>query len=178
LSAVSRTEPRAKGKVILVMGVSGSGKTAVGQRLARALGAEFIEADDYHAPANVARMRSGTPLHDADRWPWLRRVHDAVRAALTASGGTHPVVLACSALKASYRAVLLAGFDAVAVVMLEVDHATLEERMRYRPGHFMPASLLDSQIQDLEPPANAISVDSTGSVGATVEAIQAALRVR
>ncbi len=178
MSAPSDPAPRSPARVILVMGVSGTGKTVVGQRLAQAFGAPFIEADDYHSAASIARMRRGTPLHDADRWPWLQTVHDAVRAALTTTGADRPVVVACSALKASYRAVLLAGFDPVVVVMLAADRPTLERRLRHRPGHFMPASLLDSQLQDLERPANAISVRSTGSVSATVEAILAALRVR
>ncbi len=167
------TDPAAPG-VILVMGVSGSGKTTVGRALAGRLGASFIEADDYHSAANVARMHSGVPLDDEARWPWLRSVHDAVVAAVRQSS-TGQVVVACSALKAAYRDVLLAGLENVAVVFLSVDRSTLDDRLRHRPRHYMPATLLDSQLRDLEPPGDAIVVKATGGIDATVDQVMEAL---
>jgi len=165
------SEPR----VILVMGVSGVGKTTVGRALADRLDGTFIEADDYHSKAAIARMRSGNPLDDEARWPWLRRVHAALVAALRTARG-QPVVVACSALKASYRAVLLDGFQDARVVLLDVDPATLDARLRHRPGHFMPPGLLDSQFADLETPADAIRVDATSGPEATVADIVSALQ--
>src|SRR5262245_28596018 len=125
--------------VILVMGVSGSGKSTIGLALADALGAEFLDADAYHSKANIARMHAGRPLDDAARQPWLHRVHAAV---LERERAGHRVVFACSALKAAYRDILFHGIDDAVVVHLDVDRATLDHRLRARHGHFMPASLL------------------------------------
>lgn len=146
--------------VILVMGVSGSGKTTIGRELAAGLGSTFLEADDYHSAANVARMRSGRPLDDAARGPWLQRVHDAIRTSVAAGAR---VVVACSALKQSYREVLLDGVADAAVVYLRVDRSILAARLRARHGHFMPASLLDSQLATLEVPEDAIVIDASQS---------------
>jgi gluconokinase len=157
--------------VIVLMGVSGSGKTTVGKLLAQALGAEFAEGDDYHPPENVERMRRGIPLDDADRWPWLETLSKEIERWL-AAGQT--VVLACSALKQSYRDVLAKGRPGVRFVYLEGDEALLRSRLERRRGHYMPASLLESQIAALEPPADAITVD----VGGTPEAIAAEIRRR
>jgi gluconokinase len=143
--------------VILVMGVAGCGKTTVGRALAQALDCTFVDADDLHAAQDVERMRRGEPLDDVVRGPWLRRVHDAVGLHL-ADG--RRVVLACSALKAAHRSVLLSGVARSAVVHLRADRSTLERRLRTRPGHFMPASLLDSQLATLEPPVGAIELDA------------------
>ena len=130
-----------------MIGVAAAGKTAVGTDLARLLAARFVDADDLHPPANVAKMAAGTPLTDADRAPWL----DAVGVELH---GPAPVVVACSALKRAYRDRLRrAGPDPVRFVLLDVSHATLDARIRARPGHFMPPSLLDDQLRTLEPPA-------------------------
>ena len=141
--------------VVLVMGVAGAGKSTLGAALAQRLGARFIDADDLHSAENIARMERGIPLDDADRAPWLRAVRGAVDRSL--AGGT-PVVLACSALKAAYRDVLLGGLEGAVVVHLGVDRATLEARLAARRGHYMPASLLDSQLEALEDPADAIVV--------------------
>jgi gluconokinase len=143
-------------RVVLVMGVAGAGKTTLGTALARRLGACFIDADDLHSADNVARMERGIPLDDADRAPWLRDVRAAVDQEL---GRGHDVILACSALKATYRDVLLGGLERAVVVHLRVDRATLERRLASRPGHYMPASLLDSQLEALEEPGDAIVVD-------------------
>ena len=135
---------------ILIMGVSGSGKTTIGQALAAAAGAAFLEGDTFHSAENKAKMSAGIALEDADRWPWL----DAMGAALGRSARADGVALAaCSALKASYRARLADAANLpLHLILLHGDAALLERRMRGRIGHFMPTSLLDSQIATLEPP--------------------------
>ncbi|MFC8044746.1 gluconokinase [Nocardia sp. NPDC057353] len=125
------------------MGVSGSGKTTVGELLAARLGVPFTEGDELHPAANVATMRAGTPLTDADRWPWL----DIAGARLAAVGG----VLSCSALARRYRDRLRALVPGVCFAHLDVPRAELERRLAARRGHFMPASLLASQLAALEP---------------------------
>jgi gluconokinase len=126
---------------ILVMGVSGCGKTTVAAGVAKHLGWTLLEGDDFHPPANVAKMASGTPLTDEDRWPWLR----AIAAAAVAEDNA---VIACSALKAAYRAILSPGV----LVFLQGSKALIAKRMAARKGHFMPPALLDSQFATLEPP--------------------------
>jgi len=129
---------------VVVMGVSGSGKTTVGAALADAFGLRFVDGDALHPAANVAKMAAGIPLDDADRAPWL----DAIGAVLAAG----PVVVACSALKRAYRDRLRAAAPRLQLVFLDGDPALLASRMTARPGHFMPASLLDSQLATLERP--------------------------
>lgn len=132
---------------VVVMGVSGCGKTTVGMALAQRLGARFVEGDRLHPQANVAKMAAGIPLDDADRWPWL----DAVAAALASDS---PVVASCSALKRVYRDRLRGGLNTpLHFLHLAGDRAILAQRMGDRPGHYMPVSLLDSQLATLEPPA-------------------------
>lgn len=131
---------------IVVMGVSGCGKTTVGLALAGRLGARFIEGDLLHPQANVAKMAAGIALTDADRWPWL----DAVGSALA---GSAPVVASCSALRRAYRDRLRANAgSSLCFLHLAGDRAALARRMAERPGHYMPVSLLDSQLATLEPP--------------------------
>lgn len=156
-----------RGRLVLLMGVSGCGKTVVGRALAARLGCAFVDADDLHPAANVERMRAGIPLDDAARAPWLRNVHEDVVARLA----TGDVVLACSALKAPYRAVILDGIDRAVVVHLAAAPEVLEHRLRERADHFMPASLLASQLADLEAPADALVVDVDGPVDAVVVAV-------
>jgi gluconokinase len=154
--------------VIVLMGVSGSGKTTVGTRLAKALGAEFAEGDSYHPPANVEKMRSGMPLDDSDRWPWLKILSAEIDRWLAAGKS---VVLACSALKQAYRDVLAKGRQGVRFVHLQGDKALIRERLARRRGHYMPATLLDSQFAALEPPSDAITVDIAGppdAIAATI----------
>jgi gluconokinase len=154
---------------IVVMGVSGCGKSTVGTRLAQRLGATFLDADDFHPPANVERMRQGIALTDAERAPWL----DALAARLAAADES--VVLACSALKRSYRDALRKGAPALTLVHLTGSPALLAERIGARPGHYMPPTLLPSQLATLEPPGadeHAITLD----VAATTEALVADIR--
>ncbi len=135
--------------VILVMGVSGSGKTTVGTLLAERLGWRYAEADDFHPAANVAKMHAGHPLDDADRAPWLAAIGawiDRVSAEGVAA------VVTCSALKHEYRVILRAGRPQVRVVYLDVPSEVVAARLRGREGHFFPAQLLESQYHDLEAP--------------------------
>lgn len=152
------------------MGVSGSGKTTVGKALAQKLGWRFVEGDDLHPPANVAKMHSGVPLTDADRWPWLDRIVAEMQR-IEAAGDN--AVIACSALKAAYRDRLARGGD-VRLVYLKGDAATIEPRMAHR-RHFMPASLLPSQFATLEEPSDAIVVDIREPIDAQVATIARAL---
>lgn len=150
--------------VVVVMGVSGAGKTTIGKLLAARLGVPFIEGDDYHPPANVAKMASGVPLEDADRWPWLDRLNELLKQ--------HPrAVLACSALKAAYRARLLKGIDGARIVHLHGDRAVIAERLKARRHRYMPASLLDSQFAILEAPRQAIACNVSGEPEECVEQI-------
>jgi gluconokinase len=132
----------------VVMGVSGCGKSDVGQRLATALGVAFIEGDVWHSPANVAKMAAGIALTDDDRAGWLGTLRERIAAARVAGEG---MVLSCSALKRRYRDLLREGDSNLFFVELDGPRALIEERMRARTGHFMPTSLLDSQLRDLEP---------------------------
>lgn len=137
-------------RAIIVMGVSGSGKSTLGAELARALGCRFLEGDSFHDEAAVAKMRAGIPLDDNDRWPWLDRLGAGIREAAHADGLT---VAACSALKRCYRERLIAATGVpTAFILPETSREELVERMNNRPGHYMPASLLDSQLATLEPP--------------------------
>jgi len=131
------------------MGVSGSGKTTVGAMLAGQLHWAYAEADDFHPAANVAKMRAGIPLDDADRVPWLRSIGAWIdeRAAVG-----EPAVVTCSGLKRRYRDVLRAGRPQVRLIYLEADRDLIARRLAARHGHFFPASLLDSQFAELEPP--------------------------
>jgi gluconokinase len=158
--------------LIVVMGVSGAGKTTVGRALADALGAAFLDADDFHPPANVAKMRAGQPLDDHDRAPWLARLHDELAAR---GAGGQSVVLACSALKQRYREALGRGMD-VRFVHLAGSRETIAARLAARSGHYMPAALLDSQFAALEAPADGITVDIADAPEAIVAHVLAALR--
>ncbi|MFO1046638.1 MAG: gluconokinase [Geminicoccaceae bacterium] len=167
--------PRPMPAVLVVMGVSGSGKTTIGALLARRLGWEFADGDDFHPPANVAKMHGGAPLTDDDRWPWLRAI--AAWIAATRRAGGHGVV-ACSALKRRYREVLLAGRPAVQLVYLQGGPELIGGRLGARHDHFMPASLLLSQFEALEEPGpdeDPITVAVAGTPGEIVERIVARL---
>ena len=161
---------------IVVMGVSGCGKSTVGTRLAQQIGATFLDADDFHPPANVERMRAGIALTDAERGPWL----DALAARLAAAGAAgEAVVLACSALKRSYRDALRRGSPALTLVHLTGSPALLAERITARPGHYMPPTLLPSQLATLETPQadeRAITLDVAAATDDLVISILAAIR--
>jgi gluconokinase len=157
-------------RVVVVMGVSGAGKSTVARRLADVLGWDFAEGDELHPAANVAKMAAGQPLNDADRHPWLLRVAAWIDAEISANRSG---VIACSALTHAYRDLLRR--PEVVFVYLEVSRAELARRVRARAGHFMPASLLDSQLEALEPPGpdeRALRIDADGSPGRTVELIR------
>ncbi|OUE19792.1 Thermoresistant gluconokinase [Clavibacter michiganensis] len=133
---------------VVVMGISGSGKTTIATALAERLGWTFAEADEFHSEANVAKMSAGTPLTDDDRWPWLEAMRDWMGGEARAGRST---VVTCSALKRSYRDLLDSAEGDVRFVHLSGDTELIRERMKTRSGHFMPASLLPSQISTLEP---------------------------
>ncbi|MDT7545545.1 MAG: gluconokinase [Actinomycetota bacterium] len=133
---------------LVVMGVCGSGKTTVAQRVAHRLGWVFAEGDDFHRPANVAKMRAGHPLTDEDRWPWLHTLAEWIGAREAARDDA---VLTCSALKRAYRDVLAAGHPSVRFVHITASDDTIRQRLEHRRGHYMPASLLTSQLAALEP---------------------------
>ena len=133
---------------LVVMGVSGCGKSEIGQRLASRLGVEYLEGDAFHPAANVARMSAGIPLDDDDRSGWLTILGERISAARTAG---HGLVLSCSSLKRRYRDQLRAADPDLVFIHLHGDRETIASRMHARPGHFMPPALLDSQLRDLEP---------------------------
>lgn len=151
---------------VVIMGVCGSGKSTIGLALAEKCGGVFLDADDFHPTANIEKMKRGEPLDDADRAPWLARL-----AALLSESGDKPVFLACSALKARYREILSAGRGDVQFVHLSGTPEIIRARLRARPGHFMPESLIDSQFAALETPADALSVDIDQPVDAIVATI-------
>lgn len=154
---------------ILLMGVSGAGKTTIGQALAQKKGSTFLDADDFHSKENREKMASGRPLTDADRMPWLERIHSHVTEQLKQG---YSIILACSALKESYRDKLLENLSsASAVIWLDANKETLQKRIEQRPGHFMPASLLQSQCETLEAPKDALRVDTNQSIEQTIQFI-------
>ena len=154
--------------IVVVAGVSSSGKTTIGLKLASRLGARFLDADDFHPPENVEKMARGVPLVDEDRWPWLDRLNAELRQAATAG---ESVVLACSALKAVYRERLAAGVDGLRLVMLTGSRDLLASRASPRQHRYMPPSLLDSQLQTLEPlaPGSGWEVDVSKPAAVIVE---------
>jgi gluconokinase len=154
--------------IVVVMGVSGSGKSTVGELLAGRLSVPFFDADEFHPPENVAKMATGTPLADVDRWPWLEKLNGKLLESQAA-------VLACSALKESYRKVLARGLADCRFVHLRGDIELIRARLAKRHHRYMPASLLESQFATLETPARAVSVDIGQAPERCVEEILAAL---
>ena len=149
--------------IVVVMGVSGCGKTVIGSALAAAVGARFAEGDRFHPPENISRMSAGMPLRDEDRWGWL----DAIAAEISdAERNGENLIVACSALKRVYRDRLRLASRHLRFVYLEIDRAMAAARVAARKGHFMPATLTDSQFADLEPPSaaeNPIKLDGTAT---------------
>jgi len=196
---VAATGDARPAEAVVVMGVSGSGKTTIGRRVARKLGFDYADADDYHPDANIAKMRAGVPLDDDDRVPWLAALRHLIEA--RARGG-RSLVIACSALKAGYRRVLDGTTDVAALmsgaggatprqpaatsgpaprvtfVYLKGDYQTILARMQRRQGHYMKADMLRSQFRDLEEPQDAVTVDVTSSVSAAIRQALAGLAAR
>ncbi|MBA3640252.1 MAG: gluconokinase [Acidobacteria bacterium] len=154
--------------MVIVIGVTGSGKSTVGRALATTLGWRFHDADDLHSPENVERMRHNNPLTDEQRTPWLLRVRAVVDQAVRDGSGE---VIACSALKARYRDTIAGGVKGVRFVHLAGDPALLRQRIEHRAGHFAGPALLDSQLEALTPPTDALTLDVQLPVDALVDAI-------
>jgi gluconokinase len=152
---------------LIVMGVSGSGKSTIGEVLAERLGWTFEDGDRFHPASNVAKMSAGHPLTDEDRWPWLQAIADEIDRVCKAG---ERVVIACSALKRAYREVLVHGRDDVRIVYLDGTQDLIAARLAARKGHFMPPGLLDSQFKTLEPPGNS-EHPVIASIAPPVEAI-------
>jgi gluconokinase len=159
--------------VIVLMGVTGSGKTTVGKLLARDLGWKFLEGDGFHPPANIDKLRHGMALTDQERKPWLSAIAEAIRSAVARGDN---VVISCSALKASYRR-MLAIDRSVGFVYLHAPPSLIRERLQKRPGHFMNPSLIQSQFDTLEKPQRALRVDAALPPGEIVEIIKRRLNL-
>ena len=160
--------------IIVMMGVSGSGKTLVGSELARSLRWQFVDADDYHSKSSVEKMRSGVPLDDRDRKPWLA----ALKALLLQLDAQQiSAVLACSSLRRDFRRSLSDRISELHFVFLAADQQLLSQRLRERRGHFMPATLLASQFAALEHPHEALVLDAFQTVSTLVEQVQLQLNV-
>lgn len=144
------SDAAAKAGYVLVMGVSGAGKSTIGRALAARIGGNFIDADDYHPAENIRRMSNGEPLSDTNRWPWLQAIAEAARRQRENDG--KPVVVACSALKRSYRDALREALGPMSIIHLSGSEKTIRARLEGRQGHFMPAELLGSQLAILQPP--------------------------
>lgn len=154
---------------LVVMGVSGSGKSTIGGKLAERLGWSFEDGDKFHPASNVAKMSAGHPLTDEDRWPWLRAIADEIDK--VCGDGQHAVI-ACSALKRTYRDILVHGRDDVRIVYLKGTQELIAHRLTQRKGHFMPPGLLTSQFKTLEPPdagENPVTVSIDASVDTIVD---------
>lgn len=151
---------------LLVMGVAGSGKTAFGRMLAERLGWDFFDADDFHPPENIAKMAAGIPLDDSDREPWLAALANLLDSTLQA--GKHPV-LACSALKETYRQRLLDGRNETAIIYLKGSYDLISSRIAARQGHYMKPTMLQSQFDILEEPKNALILDISMPLEAMVQ---------
>jgi len=152
--------------IIVVMGICSSGKTLIGQMLAKRLGLDFYDADDFHPQSNIKKMKSQMPLNDDDRLPWLRTMAEQMPK-WQESGGA---VLACSALKQSYRNILMTGGD-IRFVFLKGTKEIILKRMKSRKNHFMPTSLVESQLKTLEEPRGAVTVEITGTTEEIVSEI-------
>jgi gluconokinase len=162
--------------VLIVMGVSGSGKSTIGEKLAARLGWNYEDGDRFHPASNVAKMSAGQPLTDEDRWPWLRAIADEIDRVCEAG---RRAVIACSALKRAYRDILVHGRNDVRIIYLDGTEALIASRLGRRKGHFMPPGLLASQFKTLEPPGeseNPLTVSIDAPVDAIVDDIVRQLR--
>jgi gluconokinase len=167
--------------VVLIMGVSASGKTTLGRAVAERLASRFIDADDLHPPSNREKMARGEPLDDHDRLPWLDAIRSEIDDALRRNGEGVELVITCSALRRRYRERLRSPAEPILLVYLEADRETLQKRLESRADHFFPRSLLDSQLQTLEPPGAeeaAVTLDGGAPLAELVEAVQRAAATR
>ena len=160
-------KPSSKNMIIVITGVSGSGKSSIGKRLAEAMSCEFYEGDDYHPPANKEKMQAGIPLTDEDRWPWLAAIRDSISEALAAESNA---VVSCSALTQTYRDCLRQ--PGVEFVYLKGNFDLLRERLENRRGHFFDSDLLASQFAALEEPYGVLAVEAAWTPAAIVREIQ------
>ena len=159
--------------IIVLMGVTGSGKSTVGKLLAQQLGWKFFDGDDFHSPANIEKMRRGMPLNDDDRRPWLEAIRESIRKMVERSENA---VIACSALKHSYRQMLRIAGEVV-FVYLKANIDTVRERLRNRTGHFMNPDLIQSQFDTLEESEQTLRVDASLPPGEIVRRIRTQLRI-
>ena len=169
--------PEPEPHALIVMGVSGSGKSTIGEALAARIGWRFEDADSFHPASNIAKMSAGHPLTDEDRWPWLRAIADEIDR-VSAAG--ERIVIGCSALKRIYRDLLVHGRHDVRIIYLQGTQALIAGRLGERKDHFMPAALLTSQFKALEPPTpdeHAIAVSIDGSVDSIVDDILRQLKL-
>src|SRR5436853_3180375 len=157
--------------VIILMGVTGSGKTTIGRLLSKQLGWKYAAADDFPSAANVEKMHNGIPLNDEDRRPWLESLRDLIRKGLETGEN---IILACSALKESYRQYLVLD-ERVRLVYLKGDYETIQKRLNERHGHYMNPKLLDSQFDTLEEPQDALRVDVSSTPEEIVKTIREGL---
>lgn len=160
--------------ILVLMGVAGSGKTTIGQKLATQLGWPFRDADAFHPPANIAKMATGIALNDDDRLPWLRSIRDYIDECVAAG---QSAVVTCSALRESYRVILTVGRPEVRLVFLAGNFNVILGRLAHRKGHFMKADMLESQFATLETPQNALTIDVAQSPDAIVAEIRTSLRL-
>ena len=155
--------------IIVLMGVTGSGKTTVGKLLAADLGWSYFDADDFHSEQNIEKMKSGMPLNDADRTPWLESLRELIRDCLTRDENA---VLACSALKESYRREFLLLDERVKLVYLKGDYQMIRDRLAQRRGHYMDPNLLESQFETLEEPKECLRIDASSDPTVIVNIIR------
>jgi carbohydrate kinase (thermoresistant glucokinase family) len=155
-------------RAVILMGVAGSGKTAVGKAVTTRLNWLFLDADDFHPAANIEKMKHGIPLNDQDRIPWLQALRDELRR-LLAEGRS--AILACSALKESYRQLLSDDVAAIRFVLLDVDQETIRQRLQHRSAHFFPKELMDSQFAALEKPKDAIIIDARKPLNEVIDRV-------
>ena len=167
--------PRGRSSILVIMGVSGSGKTTIGQLLSAELICSFIDGDDFHPPVNIKKMSSGEALTDEDRWPWLEILTDKIQEHIQQE---QSMVLACSALKKSYREILCVERELVQFIYLKGNYATIVRRMQSRENHFMTKSLLQSQFATLEEPEDAIVVDISPSPSEILKSIRGLLHLK